>query len=352
MQLFGKDLDRDVVVVAEIGVNHEGSLEAALDLLRLAREAGADAAKFQTFTPERYASASDPARLARVRGFDLGEKGMRRLAEEAAKRDFPIFSTAVSEDVVPFLAELFPAIKIASGDIDFEPVIRAAAATGKPVILSTGLATATEVDDAVAWFRDEAGTDGVRDRLILMHCVSAYPAPIEEANLLSIPYLAERTGLRVGYSNHVVGPDACLAAVALGAPLIETHFTDRKTGRQFRDHGLSCDPDDLARLVEAVPKVKADRGHLDRLPPRVRAGLGRRAKERQPSEAANVKAFRKGVVAARDLDAGRVVARDDLMFARPATEFAAGEIGRVVGARLKGAVRRGELIRRDNVELS
>jgi len=350
MQLFGKDLDQDVVVIAEIGVNHEGNLDAALNLLRLAREAGADAAKFQTFTPERYASASDPARLQRVRGFDLGKKGMRRLAEEAAKHAFPIFSTAVSEDVVPFLAELFPAIKIASGDIDFEPVIRAAAATGKAVILSTGLATTAEIDAAVGWFRDEAGTDDVRDRLILMHCVSAYPAPIEEVNLLSIPYLAERTGLRVGYSNHVVGPEACLAAVALGAPVIETHFTDRKTGRDFRDHALSCDPDDMAQLVEAIPKVKADRAYLYKATARVRAGLGRRAKQRQPSEAANVKAFRKGVVAARDLAAGHVIGRDDLMFARPATEFPAPEVGKVVGARLKRPVKMGELIRRDNVD--
>ncbi len=352
MQLFGKDLDRDVAIIAEIGVNHEGSLETALELLRLAREAGADAAKFQTFTPERYASASDPARLERVRGFDLGEKGFRRLADEAAKHDFPIFSTAVSEDVVPFLAELFPAIKIASGDVDFEPVIRAAAASGKTVILSTGMATAEEVDAAVGWFKDEAGADDVRDRLILMHCVSAYPAPIEEVNLLSIPFLAERTGLRVGYSNHVIGPDACLAAVALGAPVIETHFTDNKTGREFRDHALSCDPDDLAALVAQAPKVKADRRYLDNAPPAVRKALGRRDKRRQPSEAGSVKAVRKGVVAARDLAAGHVIARGDLMFARPATEFASGEIGRVVGARLKAAVGKGELIRRDNVDLA
>jgi N,N'-diacetyllegionaminate synthase len=338
MQLFGKDLDCDVAIIAEIGVNHEGSFDAALNLLMLAREAGADAAKFQTFTPERYASASDPARLERVRGFDLGEQGFRRLADEAAKLAFPIFSTAVSEDVVPFLAELFPAIKIASGDVDFEPVIRAAAATGKPVILSTGLATAAEVDAAVGWFKDGAGTDDVRDRLILMHCVSAYPAPIEEINLLSIPYLAERTGLRVGYSNHAIETEACLAAVALGAPVIETHFTDRKAGRDFRDHALSCDPDDLRHLVKTAH--------------RVRAGLGRRGKERRPSEAGNVQAFRKGVVAARDLEAGHVIGRDDLMFARPATEFPASEISKLVGAQLKASVKRGELIRRDNVALA
>ena len=336
MNLFGKDLDRNVPVIAEIGINHEGDLDAALKLMRLAREAGADAAKFQTFTPERYASASDPERLEKVRGFDLGKDGFRQLAEEAAKDGFPIFSTAVSEDVVPFLAELFPAIKIASGDIDFEPVIRAAAGTGLPVILSTGVSTAEEVDAAIGWFRDAAATRDIRDRLILMHCVSAYPAPIEEANTLSIPYLAERTGLRVGYSNHIVGPEACLAAVALGACVIEVHFTDCKTGREFRDHALSCDPDDLAGLVEMVP--------------RIRASLGQPGKERQPSELPNLSAVRKGVVAARDLEAGRVLARDDLMFARPADEVPAAEIDSLPGARIKAAVDKGELIRRDNLE--
>ncbi|MFQ5764762.1 MAG: N-acetylneuraminate synthase family protein [Rhodospirillales bacterium] len=336
MKLFGKDLDRHVPVVAEIGVNHEGDLDAAAALMRLAFEAGADAAKFQTFTPERYASASDPARLERVRGFDLGEEGFRRLAEKAEKLGFPVFSSAVSEDVVPFLAGLFPAIKIASGDIDFEPVIRAAAGTGKPVILSTGLATEAEVDAAVGWFRDAAGSDDIRDRLVLMHCVSAYPTPIEEANTASIPYLRERTGLRIGYSNHIVGPEACLAAVALGACMLEVHFTDRKEGREFRDHALSCDADDLARLVEAVP--------------RIRATVGRPGKDRQPSELENLAAVRKGVVAARDLAAGTVLAREDLMFARPASEFPAAEIDRLPGARLRAGVKKGELIERANVD--
>ncbi|NQV84058.1 MAG: N-acetylneuraminate synthase family protein, partial [Rhodospirillales bacterium] len=211
MEIFGKILDREVVIVAEIGVNHEGNLDTAINLMRLARDAGADAAKFQTFTPERYASASDPARLERVTGFDLGEDGFRTLATEAAKIDFPIFSTAVSEDVMGLLDELFPAIKIASGDVNFEPVIRAAAKTGKPTFLSTGLATLDEVVAAVKWFRDEAGTDDIRDRLVLMQCVSAYPTPIEEANILAVPFLAEQTGLRVGYSNHVIGIQVCLA---------------------------------------------------------------------------------------------------------------------------------------------
>lgn len=335
MRLFGCDLDREIAVVAEIGVNHEGDPAVASRLLRLAAESGAHAVKFQTFTPARYASASDPARLARVTGFCLDEATHRRLAREAAELGVAMFSTAVSDDVVPLLAELFPAIKIASGDLDFEPVIRAAARTGKPVILSTGLGTVDEVDRAVGWVRDEVGAAALRDRLVLMQCVSAYPAPIEEASVLGMPYLAERTGLRVGYSNHVIGPEACYAAAAHGAAMIEVHFTDRKTGREFRDHALSFEPDDLKSLRAVLP--------------RIRASLGGRDKRRMPSELGNLKAVRKGLVASRDLPAGTVLADSDLMYARPQTEFAAGERAAVVGKKLGVSLKRGELIPRGGV---
>jgi N,N'-diacetyllegionaminate synthase len=170
---------------------------------------------------------------------------------------------------------------------------------------------------------------------VLMQCVSAYPAPIEEASVLGVPYLAEQTGLRVGYSNHVIGPDACYAAVAHGACMLEVHFTDQKTGREFRDHALSFEPDDLRSLMAIVP--------------RLRASLGARGKGRQTSELANIKAVRKGVVAARDLDAGRVLTREDLSFARPQTEFAASEIESLIGKRLDRALRSGELMPRAGV---
>ncbi len=335
MNLFGKNLDDDVVIIAEIGVNHEGDVEAASRLLALAAENGADAIKFQTFSPERYASASNPERLARVRGFDLGEDNLRRLTREAEGLGVHIFSTPVSEDVVPLLDELFPAFKIASGDLVFEPVIRAAAATGKPVILSTGLGTLADIETAIGWVRHEVGEENLRDRLILMHCVSAYPTPIEEANVLSVPYLAEQTGLRVGYSNHVIGLEACYAAIALGACVIEVHFTDCKTGRDFRDHEISCDPDDLRALVDAAP--------------RIRASLGQPGKECTASERVNLVAARKGVVAARDLDAGTVLAGEDLMFARPGTEFLAAELPELIGQKILRATKYGEQIERDNI---
>lgn len=335
MHLFGKTLESEVAIVAEIGVNHEGDVEAASRLLALAAEAGADAVKFQSFTPERYASASDPQRLARVRGFALDAAAHRRLAAEAAARNVAFFSTALTEDMVPLIAELAPAIKIASGDLTFEPMVRAAAATGKKVILSTGLATVAEIDRSVDWVRAEIGDAALADRLVLMHCVAAYPAPIEQANLRSIPFLAERYRVPTGYSNHVIGIEACLAAVALGAPVLEVHFTDCKTGRTFRDHALSCDPDDLARLAA--------------LAPRIRAGLGRFAKEPMPVEEEGRTLLRKGVVAAADLPAGRLLGEEDLMYARPASEFPAAALPELAGRRLLGPVGRGELIRRDNL---
>lgn len=333
---FGKDLDRETLFVAEIGVNHEGDPEAASRLVRLAADAGADAVKLQVYTPERFVSAADPARLERVGRFALDEATLRRLADEAKSLGVALFATAVSEDVVPLLDELFPAIKIASGDLDFEPVVRAAARTGKPVILSTGLGTLEEVETAVGWVRDEVGEAALRERLMLMHCVSAYPTPVEDANVRSVPFLAERTGLRVGYSNHVIGPEACLAAVALGACALEVHFTDRKTGREFRDHALSFERDDLAALIAAAT--------------RIRASLGTAGKDRQPSEEPNLLATRKGVVASRDLPAGTRLAEPDLHWARPATEFAARELPDLVGRRLARDVRAGELIPRDGVE--
>ncbi|HEY7608059.1 MAG TPA: N-acetylneuraminate synthase family protein [Alphaproteobacteria bacterium] len=334
--MFGKDPDADVIVVAEIGVNHEGDPDAALALLKAACAVGAHAAKLQTYTPSRYASASDPARLARVTKFALDPAAHRRLAKAAAEMGLPLFSTAVTEDVVPLLDSLFPVIKIASGDITFEPVIRAAARTGKPVILSTGLATMGEVEQAVGWVRAEVGADALRERLLLMHCVSAYPTPPEQANLLSIPYLASRTGLRVGYSNHVLGLDACFAAIALGACVIEAHFTDRRSGRTFRDHELSLEPGELAQLVQAAPRWRAMRGGVEKAP--------------QPCEIANREIIRKGLVAARPLAAGTVLAPSDLAYSRPATEFAATDLDRLVGRRLKAAVGAGELIRRQNVD--
>lgn len=335
MKLFGKNLEDDVVVIAEVGVNHEGNVDVASALVRAAAEAGADAVKFQSYTPERFISPADAERFARVSRFGLDEAAHRRLAAEAKQLGIAFLSAAITEDWVPLLAELSPAIKIASGDLTFEPVIRAAARTGKPVIISTGCGDLDEVKQAVSWVEDEVGAAALPDRLALMHCVSAYPTPIEQANLHAIPFMADCTGLEVGWSNHVIGSEACLAAVALGASMVEVHITDCKSNRAFRDHELSFEPAELAALVASLR--------------RVRASLGSFSKQPAAAELPVREAIRKGVIAARDLPAGTVLTAADLMFARPGSDIPAIEAPQLVGRTLVeavpalGAIRRGNL---------
>jgi N-acetylneuraminate synthase/N,N'-diacetyllegionaminate synthase len=335
VELFGKTLGRDLIVVAEIGVNHEGDPDVASTLVRLAAESGADAVKLQSFTPTRYASASDPARLARVTGFALDESAHLRLIAEAADLGISLFSTAGSEDWVPFIAEHCPAVKVASGDLTFEPVVRAAAASGKPVLLSTGLGTLDEIDAAVCWVREEVGADRLSDHLLLFHCTVSYPTPPEQANVRVVRFLAERYGVHVGFSNHVIGPEACLAAVALGAPALEVHFTDRSQGREFRDHELSFEPAALAALIASAGTVRASLGEPDKV--------------RAEAEVGNLASVRKGVVAARDLTAGTVLTADDLPYARPATEVEAGELPGLIGRTLGVALKAGELVPRSTL---
>ena len=335
MKLFGQDLAETVAVIAEVGVNHEGDADVAARLVEAAAKAGAHAVKFQSYTAERFISGADPERFARVKRFGLDEAAHRRLARVAADQGIAFFSSAISEDWVPLIAELSPAIKIASGDLTFEPVIAAAARTGKPVVLSTGAGNVEEVDRAVGWFKAAVGRDDISQQLVLLHCVSGYPTAIEECNLLSIPFLAERYKLTTGWSNHVIGPAACIAAVALGAQVVEVHVTDRKEGRAFRDHALSFEPGDLAELVPTLQAVRRGRGTPGKAP--AACELGSR------------EAIRKGVIAARDLAAGAVLTRNDLMFARPASEFSSNDIGSVVGRTLLQPLRRGEAVRRSSV---
>ncbi len=327
MNLFGRQLGADVIVVAEIGVNHEGDIDAASRLIKAAAGAGADAVKLQSYTAERLTSAVDPARLARVTRFGLSREAHERLFAEAAASGIQLFSTAVTEDWVPWIAAHAPVIKIASGDLSFEPVIREAARSGRIVILSTGCGDVDDVDRAVEWVTSEVGRSALRERLVLMHCVSAYPAPESEASLLSIPFMRDRYDVEVGYSNHVPGVDVSLAAVALGASVIELHFTDRREGREFRDHHLSLEPQELAGFVTRARTVWAARGTP--------------GKALQNCERASRDIIRKGVVAARDLAAGTILRREDLMYARPATEVPSGQIERVIGKPLPAALNRG-----------
>ncbi|MTI10572.1 N-acetylneuraminate synthase family protein [Curvivirga aplysinae] len=329
MNLFGKDLTEEIVIIAEIGVNHEGDLDKAKEMISLAAEAGADAVKFQSYTPERFISSDDAERLERVRRFGLSESDHHELSNFAKNKHIHFFSSAISEDWVPLLAELGEAIKIASADITFEPVIRAAASSGKIVILSTGGSTIDEVDTAVGWVREEVGQDLLSERLVILHCISSYPTPMEEANLLSIPYLQERyPDVVVGYSNHAKEREVNVSAVALGARVLEVHFTYRKEDQSFHDHALSADPEDMAYYAQMLPKIAQMRGQFGKQP--------------QACEREIVPIIRKGLIAATDLQMGHILNDADIHFARPSTGFPASARSHVIGCQLNVDVKAGQ----------
>lgn len=327
--------ENQITLVAEIGVNHEGNIETAKKLLKLAASTGVDYVKFQSYTPERYASANDSARLQRVTKFALSEENFVELANIAKDLKVGFLSTPLTEDWVDSLDKICPAFKIASGDITFKEVIQKVARTKKDFMMSTGGATIEEIDCAVSWVKDEIGTELTKKNLIVMHCVSAYPTPIEEANVLAIPFLKERYGVAIGYSNHVIGMNACLAAIGAGAEVIEIHFTDQKHDREFRDHSLSFDYNDMTAFV----KIARD----------MYKSLGQFTKQVQPCELSGIPAMRKGLVAARDLKAGVKLSVDDLAFARPATQFLATDLQNVLGKLLRVDVAKGFLIPKDAV---
>ncbi|MBI3522172.1 MAG: N-acetylneuraminate synthase family protein [Chloroflexi bacterium] len=316
--LIGRvDLGREVLVVAEIGNNHEGHLPVARELVKRASETGAQAVKLQTFKAERFQSPLDEARLTRLRSFELPYEAHAELAELARSLGLLFLSTPFDLESARFLIPLVDALKIASGDNTFVPLIELAARSDRPLIISAGLATIDEIEGTVRLIEGIRGGARTRESLAVLHCVSAYPVDPREANLLSVPFLAQRLGLTVGYSDHTLGIDAALTAVALGARLVEKHFTLDKTKPGFRDHQLSADPADLRELVVRIKLVSEL--------------LGTSGKPVQPGESSGRIAYRRSISAARALVAGHRVASEDLDWLRPGGGIAPGDEARVVG---------------------
>lgn len=325
-------------LIAEAGVNHNGSLDLALQLVDAAAAAGADIVKFQTFRAEYLVTAG--ARKAEYQITNTGEGGgqfemLRRLELSPAQhqvllkrcreRGIRFMSTAFDETSLDLLATLdMPAVKIPSGDITHAPMLLRAARLGKPLIVSTGMCSLADVERALAVIafaltRDgfprtpdelesarcsEAGQAALRARVTLLHCVTQYPAPAEAVNLRAMDTLAHAFGLPVGYSDHTLGTAVALAAAARGATVIEKHFTlDRRLPGP--DHAASLEPQELQRLAADLRMVSEC--------------LGRPLKAPAPAEAGNLAVARRSIVAARPISRGERFTLDALAFKRPGT---------------------------------
>jgi N-acetylneuraminate synthase len=331
-------MDR-VFIIAEAGVNHNGKLELAERLVLAAAEAGADAVKFQTFNTAKLVSksaesaayqkencADSVSQFELIKKLELKHSEFRTLRDFCGKTGIRFMTTPDEEESADFICGLVDVYKIGSGEVTNLPYLKHIARKGKPVILSTGMSTLGEVEKAVtailgAFPKNMASS--AFPPLTLLHCVTAYPAPPSDVNLRAMLTLKDAFSLPVGYSDHTEGVEIAAAAAALGATVIEKHFTLDKN-MEGPDHKASLNPDELKALVRAVRNVEK--------------AMGSPLKRPSPSEIDTVALVRKSAVAARDLKAGDILAASDIVLKRPGYGVAPEDLDKIIGMRLvKGA---------------
>jgi len=330
MKIGNWNLDQDILIVAEIGNNHEGNYALAEEMIGLAAKAGAGAVKFQTFKTEYYVSKKDKVRFSRLKSFELTESEFERLSTVARDAGLLFLSTPFDIESAQFLEPLVPAFKIASGDNNFFPLIDVVARTGKPIILSSGMTDIEQITATKDFIQGIWREQEINQELAVLHSVASYPAPPQEANLLAIRQLRDRLGVTVGYSDHTLGIEAAVLSVALGARIIEKHFTPDKNYSEFRDHQLSADPRDMALLVQRVKETTEL--------------LGTGNKVLQASEKAIEGLIRRSIVAKRDLPKGTRICWDDITWIRPADGLPPGKEQLILGKSLTRSVEMGELL--------
>ena len=315
------------LIIAEAGVNHNGDIEMAKALIDAAADAGADIVKFQTFVAERLVTGvarkadyqvtntgSSESQYQMLKRLELTSQMHDELIEHSARRGIEFFSTAFDLQSLDYLMSLgMKRIKIPSGEITNLPYLRSIGSFAKQVILSTGMSNLADIEAALDVL-EQAGTP--RSQIVVLHCNTEYPAPINEVNLKAMQSIATAFGVRVGFSDHTEGTEIALAAVALGASVIEKHFTlDRKLPGP--DHLASIEPIDLARLVSSIRNVELAMGD----------GIKRAGR----SEARNLPIVRKSIVAAMPIRQGEAFTFSNLIAKRPGSGISPMRWDEVVG---------------------
>ena len=302
-------------IIAEAGINHNGDIETAKKLVKAAKETGADAIKFQSYHTEEFVGVNSK-NYQLFKDLELSEDEFAELHELSLKEGIEFISTPLDLSYVDVLDRMnVPAFKIASGDLTFIPLLQRVAGTGKPIILSTGMSTIGEIDRAVRTIR-EAGNDNI----ILLHCISAYPTPYNEVNLRAIKLLRDVFSLPSGYSDHTIGIQIPIAAVALGAKVIEKHFTLDKD-MEGPDHKLSADPKEFTEMVDGIRIIEAARGDGYKRP--------------MPCEEAGRFSGRRGIVSTVDLKDGDIISKRLLNYKRPATGIEPAYAGIIENRRVR-----------------
>lgn len=331
-------------IIAEAGVNHNGDIELAKRLIDVAKNVGADSVKFQTFTSEnvtsRFAKKAEYQKESKrpresqyemIKNLELLDNEFKELAEHAKKNNIIFLSSPFDKESVDLLDELdVPAFKIGSGEITNYPLIKYISAKKKPIILSTGMSTLGDVEGALNIIKCE----GVED-IVLLHCVSSYPANIESLNLRAIKTLKYAFQLPTGFSDHASGIMTSIAAVALNACIIEKHITLDK-GLSGPDHKASLEPYEFREMVKAIRGIERALGDGIKIPTKDEEEMKRIA--------------RRSIVAKNEIPAGTIISEDMLEIKRPGTGIEARYRDLIISKRAKGFINKDEIITWNMIE--
>jgi N-acetylneuraminate synthase len=323
--------NKRVLIIAEAGVNHNGDINLAKKLIDAAADAGVDYVKFQTFKTEKLVSKSaqkasyqsenlksdDNSQFSMLKKLELSPENHFELIEYAKQKGVNFLSTAFDLDSLAFLDSLnLNLFKVPSGEITNKPYLQAIAKTKKPVIISTGMANMQEIEDSISVF-EEAGY--LKIDITVLHCNTQYPTPFEDVNLMAMKSIGDAFGVKIGYSDHTNGIEVPTAAVALGATVIEKHFTLDKT-MEGPDHKASLDPKELKEMVSAIRNIEI--------------ALGNGEKKPSPSESKNLEAARKSIHLAVSLKKGEVLKYEHLIMKRPGNGISPMDFESVLGKKV------------------
>ena len=330
------DKFQKVFVIAEAGVNHNGDVKKAFEMIEAAVNSGVDAIKFQTFKAEKLVSGiadmasyqkenigRDISQLQMIRKLELSFDDFAELKAYCDRQGIMFLSTPFDEVSADFLTEMVPMFKIGSGEITNIPFLKRIALKKKPIILSTGMSSLSEIEIALSAMYCEGASD-----ISLLHCTTNYPCPFNEVNLRAMLTIGEAFKLPIGYSDHTLGTEIPVAAVAMGAKIIEKHFTlDRQLSGP--DHKASLEPEELTAMVKSIRNVEA--------------ALGDGIKRPNPSELETMIAARKSLVASKDLEKNQLLRPEDVCIKRPGNGLQPSLMSIVVGKKLRKCVRKDEL---------
>jgi N-acetylneuraminate synthase/N,N'-diacetyllegionaminate synthase len=311
------------LLIAEIGGNHEGDFDAACRLCDLAAESGADYVKFQIYTGDSLVSpVESPDRHRHFDRFSLTREQHLALARRCRNAGVGYCASLWDINALEWIGEFLDFHKIGSGDLTAWPLLESVAATGKPIVLSTGLSTLQDVVDTLGFIRTANPRYAAPGHIALMQCTAMYPIEDDAANLRAMDTLREATGLDVGFSDHTRGSLALVAAAARGARILEFHFTDTREGRTFRDHHVSLTLEEVRELSSQVDRLTAMLGDGDKRPMACEIDTG------------HVTSFRRALYSRRALRAGESIRAEDLVALRPNHGIDARRFREIIGRRV------------------